>query len=324
VYVLWDINFYEVYLLIAKANLFYFFIAVLTMFVSFLVWNFRWTYTFRPVFKGDFGFLLHILFAGAFFNTVTPGAGIGGEPFRAHYLAKKYKKPRSLVFAYVLGDSFFKTAVLAFFIVFSVFFVLIFVKISSHLKLILELVLVFVIVMAAIILYLTFKKSHFKLGVLFKKLYFLRCIKKRFKTQEAFCEYLDTRMETFSKVFKKVVKNRNNLIVGISLSVVYWILHFLVAYFLFLSFDYRVNFLSVIIVFTLGEIIGNLSVAPGGIGVVETSTTLLFSAMGIPLALAFLVSFLTRVINYFFALVIGGWSLMKLRRLFNGNKFFLF
>jgi len=324
VYVLWGINFYEIYLLIAQANLIWFALAILCSFLTFIIWNFRWKYIFRKLFKGDFWYLLHVLLAGAFFNTVTPGAGIGGEPFRAHFLAKKYKKPHTKILGYILGDKIFQLAILGFFTLFSIFFVLIYVKISSNLKLILELLLIFVVVSFVVILFLTLRKVKFNLGLMFKRLHWFKFINSRFVTSEDFVKYIDKRINMFSGVFRKVVKDKKNIFVGISFSVVFWMLNFFVAYFLFLSFGYDVNFLNVVIVITLSNLIGAVSIIPGGVGVIEGSITLLFSAMGIPSALALLVAFMNRIIYYFFALFIGGMSLVHLRRKQNGSKFGLF
>jgi len=92
--ILKEVNFREVYTLITQVNLLYFALAVLVCFLSFLMWNIRWKYIFKGFFKGRFGFMFSVLFSGAFFNTVTPGAGIGGEPFKAYFLSKKYNKPK--------------------------------------------------------------------------------------------------------------------------------------------------------------------------------------------------------------------------------------
>jgi len=324
IYILTNINFYEVYLLIKIANPIYLLLAILTMFLSFIIWNLRTWYIFRPLIKGNFWFFLNVLFAGTFFNTITPGAGIGGEPFRAHYLAKKYKKPRTRVFSYVVGDTFFRLIVNAFFIIASVFFVLLFVRISTTLKLVLELVLVVVLGAVALSLFLVLKKSHFRLGHLFKKLHPLWFIKRRFKSEKDFSNFLNTKFKGFLIALRKIVKKKDNLFIGFTLSFVFWILHYFIAYFLFLSFGFNANFLSIIIVVTLAEIIGSFSIVPGGMGVVESSMILLYSAMGVPLSLAFLVSFLFRIINYFFTLLIGGWCLVKVRRVINGGKFSLF
>jgi len=137
VYVLRKIRLIEIYLLIKEANPFYFLLAILAMLLSLAIWNLRTLYIFRPFIKGNFWFFLNILFAGSFFNGIVPGPGLAGEPLRAHYISKKYKKPKSVVFGYVLGDIFFRLASLGIFVIFSVFFFFLFFKISSTLKLIL-------------------------------------------------------------------------------------------------------------------------------------------------------------------------------------------
>ena len=320
VYVLWGINFYEVYLLLEKANLIFVGLAILCTAMTFLVWNLRWMYILNPFFKVDFWFFLHVLLAGSFFNTVTPGAGIGGEPFRAHFLAKKYKKPSNKVLGYVVGDTFFRMVALIVFVVFSVLFVLVYVKISANLRLILEAILIFVFLSVGISLFLILKKLKFNIGAVFKKLYWFGFVKKRFESSDEFVKHLNKRIKGFAGIFRKVVKNKNNIVVGVILSFIFWIFNFLTAFFLFLAFGFHVNFLSVIVVFTLGSIIGSLSPAPGGMGVVEGSMTLLYSAMGITAPLAILVVFMQRIIYYFFSLFLGGISLIRLRILFGEGE----
>lgn len=319
VYALRKIRLIEIYLLIRAADPFYFLLAILAMFLSLIIWNLRTLYIFRPIIKGNFWFFLNILFAGSFFNAITPGPGFAGEPLRAHYISKKYKKPKSVVFGYVLGDVFFRLASLGIFIIFSVFFCFFFFKISSTLKIILELVLVLVLVISAIFLYLLLKKSHFKFGFFFRKLHTLSFIKKRFETPEKFCEFLNVRMNTITSVFKRVVKHKKNFVICMIISIIFWILRYFVAYFLFLSFRFDVNFLSVVVVITLAEIISNFSLTPGGVGFVETGMILLFSAMGIFVPLAILVSLLTRIISYFFSFGMGWISFMRLKKAFNNG-----
>jgi uncharacterized protein (TIRG00374 family) len=79
-----------------------------------------------------------------------------------------------------------------------------------------------------------------------------------------------------------------------------------------------VNFLSVIIVVTLGTIIGDLSFSPAGAGFNEVTMVLLFTAMNIPVALALVVVLFSRIIYYFFSLVVGGLSLITIHG--HGNK----
>ncbi len=319
-FLLRKINFYEIYLLLTYAKLNYVLLAILATFLTFIVWAFRW----RHVFKGNFWFLLSVLFSGAFFNTITPGVGVAGDFFKAHILSKKYKKSKAKILGYVFGDKFSQLAVLVFFSIFSILFILFYVKISHTLRLILEGVLILVFVLISLAIYLLFKKENFNLGFILKKFHFLGFIKKHFRTPEELEMYTNRKIKSFIKTFKDFVKKKENLIWGISLSFLFWIFNYLTAYFLFLAFNYHVNFLSVIIVVTLGVLIGDLSLSPAGVGFNELTMTLLFSAMGIMVPLALLVSVLTRLIYYFFSLVVGGFCLIKVRKILNGDKQSLF
>jgi uncharacterized protein (TIRG00374 family) len=323
-FVLRRISVYEIYILLKIAKKEYFLLAVLSIFLTFIVWTIRWTHFFGEAFRKDFLFLLKVLFAGAFFNTITPGAGIGGEPFRAHFLAKRYKKSRAMMLAYVLGDKFFQLMTLAIFAIFSIFFVFIYIKISNTLTYILEGVLTVVLILISFTIYSILRKTHFRIGVLLKKLHFFNFFKKRFETPEELESYADCRIKSFSRIFKKMVKSKKNLIIGFSLAIVFWLLTYLSSYFIFLAFNYPVNFLSVVVVVTLGTLIGDLSLIPSGIGIIEVSMTLLYSAMGILLPVALLVALLARIIYYFFSLVVGGLCLINVRRITNSGKISFF
>jgi uncharacterized protein (TIRG00374 family) len=318
--VLKDINFYEVYLLLGYANPYYISLAVLCTFMTFIVWGIRWTYLFAKIFRRDFWFLLNVLLAGAFFNTITPGAGIGGEPFRAHFLAKRYKKSETEMLGYVMADKFYQLIVLAALAVFSVIFVLAYVQISNTLKYVLEGILIFVLAFAGIAVYLTLKKLNFNIGAFVKRFHRLKFVKKHFKHPEHFENFVNEKIRIFSQVFRKSVKNKKHMFEAFFLAIVFWGFQFLTSYFLFLAFNYPVNFLSVVIVITLGSLIGSLAMVPGGIGFTEISMALLFSAMGIAMPLALLVAFFSRLIYYFFSLPIGGLSLIHIRKVVNGKQ----
>lgn len=308
-------NFMDLYLLITYIDIRWFLLAVLATFMTFIVWNIRWMYISHPYIKGGFWIFLRIILVSAFFSTLAIDPGVSGEPIRAHFVSKVSKRPRAKVFAYVLGDAFFRLSALAVFTLFSILFLLVYIKISSTLRLILYILLGIVLIVSTTLIYLILKKNHYNVGSFFKRLHFLSFIKKRFKTPELFEEFLNIKVKTFVKTFREVVKKKNNILVGVPLSLVFWSLNYLAAYFLFLSFGIEVNFLSIIIVFTLGNLIGSFSPVPGGIGVTEGLMTFLYSAMGVNIILALVVSLLQRAIYYFFSLVIGGLCLINLRKI---------
>ncbi len=312
--ILKGIDFYELYLIFSNGDLLWLSLAVLSTFMTFIVWNLRWNFLYTKLFKGNFWFLLNVLLAGAFFNSITPGAGIGGEPFRAHFLAKKFKKSKTSMLAYVIADKFYQLMILAFFAIFSIFFILIYVEISNTLKLILEGLLTFVLISVGFTLYFTLRKMHFNIGAFFKRLHFFSFVNGRFKKPEDFEHFINKEIRIFADTFRKSVKNKKTMIGAFFLAFLFWLFNYLTAYFLFLAFGFHVNFLSIIIVVTLGNIIGALTILPGGIAATEVTMTLLYSAMGVIKPIALLVAFLTRIIYYFFSFPVGALSLWYIRR----------
>lgn len=314
IYVLKDIDFRELYLLLETANLWFVLLAFLSIIFTFFVWALRRTYSSINEFKGNFWFFLNVILAGAFFGLITPGAGVGGELARAHFMAKRYKQPKTKMLAYAIGDKFFQLIVLAFFGIFSVLFVLFYVNISNTLQIILQSVLTVTVIALIMVSYFIFKKHKTNIGFLFKKLHVFDFIKKRFKKPKDFEKYINLKAHEFLSIFRQSIKHKRGLFFGIFLSIIFWMLNYLSAYFIFLAFNQHVNFLSVIIVVTLGSIIADLSLFPGGVGFAEVSMTLLYSGMGIAIPLALLVALLTRIIYYIIALGIGGLSLLYVRK----------
>jgi len=313
-FVLKDIKFKEMYFYLTFLNPLIFLLAIFVCFLSFLVWALRWKILFKSITRPRYFFLLKVLFAGAFFNTVTPGAGIGGEPFRAYFLSKRYKISKNKMLSVVLADKFFHLLTLSFFSALSILFFLFYVDISGSLRLVLETILLIMFFVIALTIFLTLKKLDFNLGAFFKKAHFFKFIKKHFKSADDLENYINKKIRELSGTFRKVVKNKKNIFFGLSLSGLYVLLEGSVSYLLFLAFGIDINFISVIIVVSLGILIGTGSFLPGGIGVIETSMIVLYSAIGVNLSLALLIALFSRMIYYFFSLFIGGLCLISLKK----------
>ncbi|MFZ5955586.1 MAG: lysylphosphatidylglycerol synthase transmembrane domain-containing protein [Nanoarchaeota archaeon] len=311
-YVLKDINLVQIYELLKQIKINYFLIAVLCYFIGLLLWNLRFTKSVRYVVNGDYWFMLSVLLSGTFFNSITPGQNVGGEPIRAYFIGKKYKKSKTKILGVILADKLMNLFVYSLFLIFSILFVLTFLSISTKMKLILEICLISVIILIGIVTYFVHSNKKINLDILLKLIYNFG-FERYFKTREEFLSYFNKMINGFIKSFKKVLRDKKLFRAGLIISLVYWISNFLISYLLFLSFDYKINFLSIVIVFTLGYFAGELSPIPGGIGIVETAMLLLYSAMGIPLELAILVTLLSRVIHYIFSYIIGGLCFLYLK-----------
>jgi len=238
---------------------------------------------------------------------------VGGEPIRAQMLNQKYKKSKSKFFGIIIADKFFNLLIFYFLVVFSLFFIIFFIKIPSSIKIMLEIFLFLIFIFTGFSFYLILKGVSIDSTRFIRWIYFLKFIRKRFKNRKEFVLYLQKRLTNFSNSFKKVIINKNVFLFGIISTSFIWLFIFLMSYFLFLSFGVKINFLFVIVVVTLGYLIGDLSPIPGGIGLVEGTMIILFSAVGINIELSTLVTLLSRMIYYFYAIFIGGLNLVYLK-----------
>jgi len=312
-FILKDIDFLEVYYLINNLSLFYFTLAFLSCLVTFLLWNIRWKNTLEKLIDSNYWYLLIVLFAGVFINTITPGASTGGEPVRAYFLSKKYNKPKTELFGSIVADKFFNLAVFLLFVVFSIVFIFIYVEISPSLKILLETILASIILSSLVVIFVLWRKIKFKADWISEKFYKLKSIKKHFKTSEKFKNYVNKKIKNFLGVFNSIILNKKKFWFGIFISIIYWLFLYLSSYFLFISLNSQINFLSLIVVVTLSYLIGDISPVPGGIGLTEGTMFLLYSAIGVSPSIAIVISLLSRMIYYFFSLLMGGLSLIYLR-----------
>ena len=311
-----DIDFYEVYLIFTEINFVYVSLAFVSGLFAFLLWNLRFRNSLRGLVKIKYLSLLPILFTGLFVNMITPGSGVGGEPVRAYYLSKKYKKPKTKFLGCIFGDKFFNLAVFISFVIISLLLVIIYFDIQATTKFILEGVLLLLFVIVASFVYFFFRKYRLDITLITKNLYKLRILKKRFQSYARFNNYVNKKLDNFLTIFRKVIVDKKRFYSGIFLSILIWMFTFLISYFLFLAFGFHVNFISVITVVTLGFFFGDISPLPGGIGMAEGVMFLLYSAMGIFEPVAIAVALLSRIIYYFYTLLIGGIALIYVRNMY--------
>lgn len=310
IYILTKINFPEVYQILKTISPKFFLLAFVSYSLGIVIFNLRSMISLREIIQEhDFWFFLKVTLAGAFVNVITPGAQVGGEPIRAYFLGEKYNKPKTKVFGAVLADRFFHGLVSLFFVIASLLFVLTYIPVSNELKIIFQTALFFILASFALIFFLNMKKTNFNLEKFLKKIGILRIVRKNKKIR-----HMSQHFGNFTRSFKKIFLGKKTLFFGILFSFAYWILGYLSSYFLFLSLETRVSFFLVIIVVSLGSLLGDLSPTPGGIGLVEGFMIFLYSIVGVNLPTAIIVSVLSRLITYFHSLVLGGISLFYLEK----------
>jgi uncharacterized protein (TIRG00374 family) len=89
-------------------------------------------------------------------------------------------------------------------------------------------------------------------------------------------------LDKFQDGFRSLVKKPLSLLLICSITVILYIFWVGVMYFSFFSINYSVKSGLLAIGFATGQIVGVLSMVPGGIGTLEGSSSLVYAALGIP------------------------------------------
>ncbi len=316
IYILRGINIMEIYGIILEANPFYFSLAILSSFAVLIMWNFRWQINIQGIEKIGFWSLIPFLFSGLFFNMITPGRSVGGEPLKAYFLHKKYKKPKTIFLSSIISDKFFHIVSQLILVFASALFILGFFNLPLGSRIFFEVLCIIL----GFILLIIFALFIFKKEISFMPLisFFYHFLFKRFvKLKKEKINYLKKRFKQFWMIFYENIYRRRIAILSIILSFLFWMFFGLSSYFLFLSFGYKMNFIYVFVIAIMSQFIGDISISPGGFGFTEGSLVLLYSAVGVPLSVSALVAISASLFYYFFGMVIGGICSFYLRFKFN-------
>ena len=313
-FLLRNFDFAEVWKLISEANNFYFALAFLTYGIALLIYSARLRYVIKNVVKTKFSFILRVTLAGIFVGTIVPTSQASSDPVKAHFIGKKYKKKRSGVFGAILADRLYHGITTFLFVILSGFFAFTFLPLSQDIRHLLQGIFFFLLSFILFILIIYSFRKEMDFSDIFAKITsFLRkkMIKKNPKSKlgKIFAEHFDN----FFKTFKKTFFNKKIASVAFLLSIIFWLLNFLIPYFLFLSFGYQVSFLLVMMAASVGIAFAEIGITPGGTGLIEGGIFFTYTLAGIPPTLALAVTLLTRVIFYIYS-GMGGLSLIELER----------
>ncbi len=307
-FVLREVEYSKVYELLKTAKIGYFVLATLCMLISLLFWNLRWQNTMSNFQETNYFFLLITLFAGLFVNTITPGAGVGGEPLRAYLLKKKYGKTTGKFFAGIMADKLIYFLSHSIFLGVSLILAILFFNIPPALKLIFLGIFIITVAGLGIALYLSLRKEKKRNSK--RKNYFSRYVFKKFEKIFRLKNYLKKGIRSILGIFRENIKDRKKLSKGIVYSFLLLMFKFISSYFLFLSLGFSVGIITVIVVFSISGLFGDISPIPGGIGIMEGVIFLLFSSQGIPPEISLSIALLNRTILLFYSLVVGGLCLI--------------
>jgi len=122
---------------------------------------------------------------------------------------------------------------------------------------------------------------------------------------------LDNMYFKFRDGLKKMTGHTNSFTTGTNLtfvailSVIAWLLECLRLYIVFYAFNVEINFVAVVIIFLIANIIGVLSALPGGMGSIEVTVTGLLVLFGVSEALAGSIALADRLVSFWAVTVLG-------------------
>lgn len=315
IYLLRKVDFHQVWQLLVQADHWYLLLAFVLYGVSVVILSWRLKYFLDPLAKSNFFFLLQNSVMGFFVGTITPATQMGGDPVKAHYIGKKYGIKRSQIFGVIMADRFYHALVSFAFILLSAFFAFTFLPLSHDLKLTLQASFFLIIFLTVVFFILRFIHKKYNLSKWFEKVMpFIKKKKVRKRKPKKWKKIFMEHFGNFSKTFKEEIFDKRLVALGIVLSLVYWILDILVSWVLFFAFGIHVSFFLVMLVFNVGILIGEFAPTPGGVGLIEGGTFFVYSLAGIDTSIALAVALISRIIFYFYSLVLGGLSLVDMER----------
>jgi len=105
--------------------------------------------------------------------------------------------------------------------------------------------------------------------------------------------------------YTKTFSSFQNLLVVFILTAVSWLLECVRLYVVFVAFNVEINFVAIIIIFLLANIIGIVSALPGGIGSIELSLTGLFVLFGVSSAVGGSIAMVDRLASFWVVSALG-------------------
>jgi uncharacterized protein (TIRG00374 family) len=125
----------------------------------------------------------------------------------------------------------------------------------------------------------------------------IKVFTKKFKIENSWIQDL---LRDLNEGFFKLARKPRYLLLIIGATAIIWVLWIGVNYLTFLTFGYTINIWYLVTGFSIGQVIGVLSMVPGGVGTMEGSMALVFVALGVPLETALGAIILFRLSFYIF------------------------
>lgn len=285
-YLFYNTNFNEMFFQLKKINITTIIILLLLQCFTQYLLTVQW-YRLTNIIssKKSISKIFYILSSGSVIEALTPGAKIGGEFTRYHYLKKEMGTTSDDATKIIIVQKSISMSVLFSICIVSTFYVcfVLSLSLSSVLKILLVFFNIFLLV--------------FLLSVLFSSDKLLKLLKKY----------------NNSKIFKFITSYNDSIKL---LSTKEWTLQFIISFLVWFLFPLKMvilasslnvdqSFMVLLAITMTAYAIGTLPITPGGIGTFETSMISLFSLIHVNTAISLTLTAVFRIITFWFVFLIS-------------------
>jgi len=296
----------DIAVIIHRADLFYYSLAVIAVLVSMTFYSLTWLRLLSLLsIKTTPRKTLLFTWIGTFVDLLVPAEAISGEISKAYLMSKSSGENAGKVVASVISHRILSmTVTLSGLIIGSVFFILRYEPSGLVLNLII-IVATGTAISLFLVCYLCLREEATKKMVhwLIRFLAFIskgrwQLTRLRSKAQEI--------LKAFHEGIAILVRNPKSLAWPVALSIAAWFFDLLIALLVFASLGFQVSLSAILIVYSIGCAIQTIPLGvPGEVGLIEIVTTSLYTLLGIHPAISAAATVLTRVITLWFKLLVG-------------------
>lgn len=299
-----------------NANYLYFGAAFLLNFLMIFFWTKRWDIVLKSMgHRLKFFWLYVATMLGNFGDTITPGARMGGEPFRAYVVEEKQPGVKlDDLASSLLMEASYNSITFSVIAILSIVFILFKYTVPGNVRLLL-------IGMATIgsagicfIFYFMFRTAKGARVLekivdlmlkLFEKTHMAKYFKKKHFALQGMEKKWDKHIESVFFGLRRLSTNAQLWRKGMVLCALYWLTIYAQAYLCFLAVGGKIPFVSVVAIVAISDLAGTLTLLPSGIGVVEVVQTSLAYLFGLSIAQAGAAIVLLRGSYYVFGIILG-------------------
>ena len=284
-----------------SADPFYIVLAIITQFATLFLLAQRWGLIIKSldieVPKRE---LFPMLLVGMMINNVTPSGRGGGEPVRAYMLSRSSDSSVESAFATVIVDRALDTFPMLFLAIITIISMIFFFELNIGVIIALVTSVVVITSVFLIFMYMCINEAAGEKIVLWA----VKIVRK-FKDYDNLEEKAIEALGNFQYSFKLMIKDKKLAFYGILISCAAWALEILRVYFVFCAFEVNASIIVIAEVFIISCLLGIIPLLPGGLGTVDSTMALLYSAAGITSSVSVAVTVIERLISFWMVTALG-------------------